>query len=114
MTKPLAQLASRRLELLANIEDQRADLAYLSVQLQRPLAVVDAGWKVVSLIHKHPALVTGTLTALITWRRKGFLGLAKHGWRLLLLYPSAIFLGLKYLSTETSAPDKERDKDILQ
>jgi hypothetical protein len=113
MKKRLAQLAYRRLELLANIEDQRADVAYLSAQLQRPIAVVDAGWKVVSLIHKHPALVTGTVTALITWRRKGFLGLAKHGWRLLLLYPSAVFLGLKYLSPEICAPAEERNTDAL-
>jgi len=113
MNKRLAQLAYRRLELLTTIEDQRADIAYLSKQLQKPLAMVDAGWKVVSLVHKHPALVTGTVTALITWRRKGFLGLAKHGWRLLLLYPSAIFLGLKYLSTETCAPHEERNTDVL-
>jgi hypothetical protein len=111
MNKRLAQLAYRRRELLADIEDQRADVAYLAQQLQKPLAVVDAGWKVVSLIHRHPALVTGTVTALVTWRRKGFLGLARHGWRLLLLYPSAIFLGLKYLSTEACAPDTERNTD---
>jgi hypothetical protein len=113
MKKRLAQLGYRRLELLANIEDQRVDVAYLAQQLQKPLAVVDAGWKVASLIHRHPALVTGTVTALVTWRRKGFLGLARHGWRLLLLYPSAIFLGLKYLSTETCAPDTEHDADVL-
>ena len=113
MNKRLAQLANRRLELLTTIEDQRADIAYLSKQLQKPLAMVDAGWKVVSLVHKHPALVTGTVTALLVWRRNGLVGLAKHGWRMLFLYPSAVFLGLKYLSTEACAPNKGRDTDDL-
>jgi len=111
MNKRLAQLAQRRRELLTTIEEQRGDIAYLSKQLQRPLAVVDAGWKVASLINRHPVLLTGTATALITWRRGGFLGLVRHGWRLLLLYPSAIFLGLKYLSPDTCAPAKERNTD---
>lgn len=112
MNKRLAQLALRRLELLATIEDQRDDIAYLSMQLQKPLAVVDAGWKVASLIHRHPALVTGTVTALVTLRRGGILGLARHGWRLLLLYPSAIFLGLKYLSPKICAPAGKRNADV--
>ena len=113
MNSRLTQLACRRLELLNDIEAQRMDMADITRHLQKPLAVADVGFKAVRLIYNHPALVTGGVTALLTLRRNGFVGLVQHGWRLLLLYPSAIFLGLKYLSSATCAPRKERDTGVL-
>ena len=113
MNKRLVHLAIRRLELLEKIEGQRAELADISRQLQKPLAIADAGLKAVRYIYNHPALVSGGVTALLTWRKKGLFGLVKHGWRLLLLYPSAIFLGLKYLSSANCAPAEERNPEFL-
>ncbi len=102
MNKRLALLTYHRLELLENIEAQRMDMAVIFRHLQTPLAVADVGVKAVHLIYRHPALVAGVITAFVTWRRKGIVGLAKNGWRLLYLYPSAIFLGLKYLTSRTN------------
>lgn len=112
MKKKLALLAYRRLELMQTIESQRMEISHIALTLQKPLAVADAGIKVAGFIYNHPALVTGTMTALLTWRRHGLVGLAKHGWRLLFLYPSAIFLGLKYLATPSCTPDEDRKSDI--
>jgi len=98
MNERLAQLARRRLELQLQIEEQREAMAEITLHLHRPLTVVDVGLNAVRMINKHPAIVAGGVTALLTWRRHGILGLAKNGWRLLYLYPSAIFFGLKYLS----------------
>jgi hypothetical protein len=111
MNKQLAHLIIRRLELLKMIKTQRADMADITLHLERPLAVADMGLNVVRYIYNHPALVSGGVTTLLTWRNKGLLGLAKHGWRLLLLYPSAIFFGLKYLSSTNCAPDEERKSE---
>ena len=113
MNKQLAHLIIRRLELLDKIEAQRMDMADISLHLQKPLAVADMGLNVVRYIYNHPALVSGGMTALLTWRNHGLLGLARHGWRLLLLYPSAIFLGLKYLSSANCAPAEERNTEVL-
>lgn len=113
MRKRLAHLAIRRLELLEQIEVQRADLADISRHLQKPFAVADVGLRAVRFIYDHPAVVSGGVTALLTWRNKGLFGLVKHGWRLLLLYPSAIFFGLKYLSSENCTPDGERNPGDL-
>jgi hypothetical protein len=113
MNKRLAQLVIRRLELLDKIESQRMELADISLHLQKPLAVADVGLKAVRYIYNHPALVSGGVTALLTLRNKGLLGLAKHGWRLLFLYPSAIFFGLKYLTSANRAPAEERNIEVL-
>jgi hypothetical protein len=113
MNKRLAQIAIRRLELLEQIEKQRMDMAYISLHLQKPLAVADVGLKAVRYIYNHPALVSGGVTALLTWRNKGLIGLARHGWRLLLLYPSAIFFGLKYLSSANCATAEGRNTEVL-
>jgi YqjK-like protein len=113
MKKRLARLAQRRLELLGNIEAQRMVLAETSVQLHKPLAVVDVGLHAVRLIYNHPALFAGAVTVLLTWRRKGIVGLAKNGWRLLYLYPSAIFFGLKYISAALHSPSEDTHTEVL-
>lgn len=113
MKKRLARLAQRRLELLGHIEAQRMVMAETSLHLQKPLAVVDVGLHAVRLIYDHPALFAGGVTALLTWRRQGIVGLARNGWRLLYLYPSAIFFGLKYLSTALRSTSEECDTEVL-
>ncbi len=106
MKAHFARLAQRRLEITERIEVQRLEMVEASVHLHKPLAVVDVGLHAVRLIYDHPAWFAGGMTALLTWRRHGIVGLAKNGWRMLYLYPSAIFFGLKYLSTVIS-PKKE-------
>lgn len=113
MNKQIARLAYRRLELMNKIEAQRMEVAEISQHLQKPLAVADVVLKAARLIYNHPALVSGGVIALLTWRQKGFVGLAKHGWRLLFDYPSAILFGLKYFSSATCSPSEERNTDVL-
>lgn len=109
MNERLAYLASRRLELVQQIEVQRMDLAEFSSRWQKPFSVADTGLKVLHLAYRHPALIASGVTALLAWRRKGIAGLAENGWRLLYLYPSAIFLGLKYLASVSHYSKTERD-----
>jgi hypothetical protein len=99
MKKRLAYLASRRLELVQQIEIQRTDVAEIASHWQKPFALADTGLKALHLVYRHPALIAGGVTALLAWRRKGIAGLAENGLRLLYLYPSAIFLGLKYVAS---------------
>ena len=107
MKNQLAALAHRRRELLEKIEAQRMEVAEISVHWQKPLALVDVGLKAVRFIRNHPALVSGGVAALLAWRRKGIIGLAQKGWRLLYLYPSILALGLKFLSSATRSPSAE-------
>lgn len=113
MNKQLARLAYRRLELLNKIEAQRIDMAEISQHLKNPLAVVDVGVRAVHLIYRHPALVAGVVTALLTWRRKGIVGLAKNTWRLLYLNPSAILFGLKYFSSALRSTSEDCHTEVL-
>lgn len=84
------------------------EVAEISLHWQKPLALVDAGLKAVRFIHSHPASVAGIVAALLAWRRKGIVGLAQKGWRLLYLYPSILAFGLKYLSSlATRSPNAE-------
>lgn len=101
MKNRLARVKSRRLELLTQIAAQRTEMAEISQHLKKPFAVADAGLKAVHLIFSHPVLLAGGVTALLALRRKGSVGLIMTGWRLLRLYPSAIFSGLKYLLSAT-------------
>jgi hypothetical protein len=109
MNKRLAHLASRRLELMQQIEDQRMDVAEIASRWQKPFAVADTGLKALHLAFRHPVLIAGGVTALLAWRRKGIAGLAANGWRLLYVYPSAIFLGLKYLTSVSHFSRTEPD-----
>ena len=104
MKKRLVVLARRRRELLETIEAQRMEIVEISLHWQKPLALVDAGLKVVRFMHNHPAIVASCVTVLLAWRRKGIVGLAQNGWRLLYLYPSILSFGFKFLSTTTRSP----------
>lgn len=88
------------------------DVAEISVRWQKPLALADTGLKAVHFVCNHPALVAGGLAAFMAWRRKGVAGLAGEGWRLLCLYPSAILLGLKYLSAAPRSVTRESRAEI--
>lgn len=84
------------------------EVAEISVHWQKPMAVVDTGLKAVRFLRNHPALVSGGVAALLAFRRKGIVGLAQEGWRLLYLYPSALSFGLKCLSSlATRSPSAE-------
>lgn len=112
MKKRLADLGRRRRGLLGHIEAQRREVAEISVHWQKPLALADTGLKAVRFLHSHPALVAGGLAALLALRRKGIVGVAQKGWRLLYLYPSILTFGLKFLFSDTRSPDTERDTGI--
>lgn len=109
MKQQLADLACRRRRLLETIEIQRIEVVEISIRWQKPVALVDAGLRVWGLLRKHPALVAGGLAALLALRRKGILGLAQTGGRLLFLYPSVIFFALKLFSSVTR-PSGEENK----
>jgi hypothetical protein len=103
MNEKLAHLALRRAALRETIADQRSAMTLITQDLQRPLAIANMGFRAVRFIREHPVLVTGSVTGLLTLRRSGLPGLIKHGWRMIVLYPSAIFLGLKFLATAKSS-----------
>ena len=97
MKQRLAELADRRLRLLEKIEAQRAEVAGISADFQKPLALADTGLKAARFIRNHPALVSAGFAALLSIRGLGIAGLAKKAWRMMYLYPAAISFGLKYL-----------------
>lgn len=90
MKKRLNDLACRRRLLLEKINTQRNEVVEISLQLQKPLALVDAGIKVVHFIRSHPTLVTGSVTLLLALRRGNLRPMAQQGWRLFCHYPAKI------------------------
>lgn len=108
MNKQLADLACRRLEILERIEAQRAEMASISGQFHKPLAVADAGLTVARFVYGYPVLVAGGLTALLIWRGKGIVSLAKEAWRLLDRYPSAAQFGLNLILSAAHSLGEER------
>jgi len=107
MKKRLVALANRRRILLEKIETQRMDVAEISLDLQKPMAMADAGLKAVRFIRNHPGVVAGGFAALLSLRGKGIAGLAQKGWRLMYLYPSILTFGLKYLFSAFRPPNAE-------
>jgi hypothetical protein len=112
MKKRLAVLSCRRRVLLDKIEAQRVDVADISLDLQKPLALAGMGLKAVRFIHNHPGWVAGGFAALLALRGKGVAGLAKKGWRLIFLYPAIISFGLKYLFFKTRSPGEVLNSDV--
>lgn len=92
MKQRLAVLACRRRELLERIEAQRREVADISRQWQRPLALADTGLKAVRFIRHHPVLWAGAMSALMALRRKGVVSLVRDGWhrlrRIIPIFPS--------------------------
>lgn len=114
MKKELAELACRRRRSIETIEAQRMQLAEISQHWQKPLARVDVGLSMVRLIRQNPVLLAGAMAAFMAFRNTGIVGLVKIGGRLLYLYPSAIFSGLKYISLVLRSPSKNHNKEIDQ
>lgn len=112
MNQRLAELAYRRQGLLEKIEAQRVEVAEISLDFKKPLALADRGLKAVRFIRNHPALVSGSIAALLSIRGMGIAGLAKKGWRLMYLYPAAISLGLKYLFPAIHSHGEVRNSEL--
>ncbi len=112
MKQRLAELAERKLGLLEKIRDQRLEVAEISMDFQKPLALTDTVLKAVRFSRDHPALLSGGIAVLLSVRGMGIAGLAKKGWRLLYLYPAAISLGLKYLFPATRPDRKARNAEV--
>lgn len=114
MKKRLAELACRRRVLIEKIEAQRMEVAGISQQWQKPLALVDAGVKAVRFIHNHPALVAGGVATFLALRHKGITGLAQEGWRLLRLYPAIFSLATRSPSAKElfAAHPEERNAGV--
>ena len=85
------------------------EVADITLDLKKPLALADTGLKVVRFIHDHPGLVSGGFAALLSFRGMGRAGLAQKGWRLLYLYPAAVSFGLKYLFSAIRTPGEKRN-----
>ena len=107
MNKQLDELVNRRSILLEKIEVQRMDLTEISLEMQKPLTLADAGLKAVKFMRNHPGWVTGGFAALLSLRGNGIAGMARRGWRLMYLYPAVIAFGLKYLPAFRSAKVQE-------
>ncbi len=109
MNKQLERVAARRRELLTQTAAQRAAMAEIARDLQHPLAVVDAGIEAMRFIRRHAPLFAAGLAVLFAVRRKGPGRLAGIAWRLLRLYPGAVWFGLEHLFA--SAQPKSRGGD---
>jgi hypothetical protein len=92
MKKHLNEIACHRRLLLEKIRTQRMEVVEISLQLQKPLAMVDAGIKAVHFIRRHPTLVTSGAALLLAFRRRSLILMAQEGWRLLCLYPATAYL----------------------
>jgi hypothetical protein len=106
MNKHAIDIASRRMLLLEKIRIQRMQVIEVSLQLQKPLAVVDAGIKAVHFIRRHPALMTSGAALLLAFRRRSLILMAQEGWRLLCLYPATA-----YLPQHSSCPRRDTKVD---
>lgn len=96
MKARLAELAFRRGQLLEKIDAQRMELSDISRQLERPLAVADAGLRVVHYLRNHPLFLAGGVVILMLWRGKGLFTLAQAGQHLWRLYYSRPVLASKH------------------
>ena len=81
MDKALSQVLLRRGELLARIRQQRADMAALASHLERPLSLADHALSLWRRAAQHPYVIGG-VAAFLLWRRRGFSGLLRSGFRL--------------------------------
>ncbi len=88
MKKQLNDLACRRRLLLEKINIQRMEVPGISLQLQKPLALVDAGVKTVHFIRIHPMRLTGGSALLLARCRRNLRHMMQDGWRLLFPYPA--------------------------
>jgi hypothetical protein len=92
MKKHLNEIACHRRLLLEKIRSQRMEAVEISLQLQKPLAMADAGIKAVHFIRRNPTLVASGAALLLAFRSGSLALMAQEGWRLLCLYPAPAYL----------------------
>jgi len=107
MKKRLAEIAFRRCELLEIIEAQRSEIACISAGFEKPIQIFDAGVNTVSFIKRHPTLIIGSLTAVLTFFRHGIPGINY------LIPPILQFTFSRILSTFNSIDVKQPDLDSM-
>ena len=88
----LDDLACQRRLLLDKITTQRIEVIEISMKIQKPLALADTGIKALHFMCRHPRLVTDSVALLLALRRGNLRLMAQVGWRLLCLYPAAVYL----------------------
>lgn len=76
MKKHLAEIAFRRCELLEKIEAQRVEMSELSVHFEKPMQIVDTGVSTFNFVRRHPTLIAGSLSAVLTYWRYSTLGIS--------------------------------------
>jgi hypothetical protein len=94
-------IACRRHLLLDKITSQRIEIAGISLQLQKPLALADLGIRAVYFIRRHPALVASGIAILLALRRGDLHLVVKQVWRLLSQYPATDYLSQHYKARGT-------------
>ena len=112
MNKRLESVATRRLEILEKIAAQRLELAEISRELQRPLGVVDIGWKGINFIRSHPALMAGLAGGFLALRRTGVIGWIQKGRSLLYLSPVILSAGSKLFSTISRSSHQKKTTEV--
>ncbi|HZW24557.1 MAG TPA: YqjK-like family protein [Gallionella sp.] len=80
MNEQILAVMQRRSELLAQIDTQREQVAQAGARWQAPLALADQGLAVLRFMRSRPVLVA-CVAALVVWRRRGAVGVARMGWR---------------------------------
>lgn len=65
------ELLAKRNELLERIANQRAEIADITSELRRPLALADLGYSVIQQIKLHPYYsIGGALISILIFRKK--------------------------------------------
>lgn len=98
MSRQLITLAQRRNKLVQKISAQRAEIAALNRQWEKPFSIADSALKVIAVMRNHPSWVASGIAALLAWRLNEDEGTTKPKWRLAAPI-SSVFAGYKYLST---------------
>lgn len=109
MKNRLIDIANRRTALLERINAQRTEVAAISQQWKKPMEMAELGFKAVRFVRSHPGWVIGGVTALMVWRRNGFIPFVKGCWR---YYPSVLSYGLKLLPLVTQSTCKARKPEF--
>jgi hypothetical protein len=101
MKKKHHDIACRRHLLLEKITAQRIEIEGISLQLQKTLALADAGIRAVHFIHRHPALIVSGIAMLLALYRGDLHLVVKQVWRLLSLYSTTDYLSRYYQARGT-------------
>ena len=76
-----SELFAKRKELLERIANQRAEVADITSELRRPLALADLGYSVIQQIKRHPYYFIGSaLISVLIFRKK--INIVKKGFKI--------------------------------